>query len=66
MVRVAIVNRLVHRILKAATISLVDMISNVGGILGLFTGLSVISLIELAYWMGSFIASRRTFQDKVR
>ena len=27
-----------------------DMISNVGGILGLFTGLSVLSLVEVGYW----------------
>ena len=31
--------------------SIFDMISAVGGTLGLFTGISVITLVEVAYWI---------------
>ncbi len=31
-----------------------DMISAVGGTLGLFTGISVITFVEILYWMGRF------------
>ena len=32
-----------------------DMISAVGGSLGLFTGISVITVIEVIYWIGRFL-----------
>ena len=32
-----------------------DMISAVGGSLGLFTGISVITIIEVVYWIGRFL-----------
>ena len=31
-----------------------DMISSIGGTLGLFTGISVITLVEVFYWMCQF------------
>ena len=34
--------------------SIFDMISAIGGTLGLFTGISVITLVEVAYWSGKF------------
>ena len=33
-----------------ATVTLVDMISNIGGTLGLCCGLSVLSVVEAVYW----------------
>ena len=32
-----------------------DMISAVGGTLGLFTGISVITIVEVVYWIGRFL-----------
>ena len=32
-----------------------DMISAVGGTLGLFTGISVITVVEVVYWIGRFL-----------
>ena len=40
----------VMRMLATATVSAVDMISNVGGTLGLFTGFSILSGVEIVYW----------------
>ena len=36
-------------------ISVYDMISAVGGTLGLFTGISVITVVEIIYWMARFL-----------
>ena len=36
----------------------VDMVSNLGGILGLFAGFSLLSGIEVIYWMAMYIASK--------
>ena len=38
------------RILKTATVTVIDMISNIGGTLGLFSGFSLLSGIEIIYW----------------
>ena len=32
-----------------------DMISAIGGTLGLFTGISVITVVEVIYWIGRFL-----------
>jgi hypothetical protein len=39
----------------SASMPLVDMISNVGGILSLFSGMSILSLVEIVYWMACLI-----------
>ena len=38
------------KIVQTATVTFIDMISNVGGTLGLFCGMSILSLVEMAYW----------------
>ena len=35
--------------------SLVDYISSVGGLFGLFLGFSLLSFLEIVYWLGLFI-----------
>ena len=50
-VRLAVTRRGTQRILKTATITAIDMISNIGGTLGLFSGFSVLSGLEIIYWM---------------
>ena len=42
----------VMRITKMATATAVDMTSNIGGTLGLFCGFSLLSLVEIIYWVG--------------
>ncbi len=42
--------KLAQKIIRTATMTTTDLISNVGGTLGLFCGLSVLSLAEVAYW----------------
>ena len=39
------------RILKTATVTVIDMISNIGGTMGLFLGFSILSGIEVVYWV---------------
>ena len=38
------------KILMTATVTIIDMISNIGGTLGLFSGFSILSGCELIYW----------------
>ena len=40
----------VNMIEMTAAATLIDMISNIGGTLGLFCGLSILSLVEILYW----------------
>ena len=47
------------KIVKTATVTAVDMISNIGGIMGLFCGVSFLSLAEAIYWMGKLLSRRR-------
>ncbi len=46
------------QIIQTATVTIVDMISNIGGTLGLFCGFSILSLVEVAYWMGRATARK--------
>ena len=46
---------LIHVELVTRT-SIFQMISSIGGTLGLFTGISVITLAEIVYWIATFIA----------
>ena len=43
---------------QTATVSVIDMISNIGGTLGLFCGFSLISAVEVAYWMGRVVIGK--------
>ena len=43
-----------------ATVTVIDMISNIGGTLGLFCGFSILSAVEFVFWMGR-IATKRNF-----
>ena len=38
------------RIFVTAAVTVIDMISNIGGTLGLFLGFSLLSGVELLYW----------------
>ena len=48
-----------------ATVTVIDMISNIGGILGLFSGVSVLSLAEAIYWAGKFV-SKKLFKEEAK
>ena len=41
-----------------ASMSWVDMVSNIGGSLGLCAGISVLSLVEVLFWTTKFIATK--------
>ena len=44
-----------------------DMISSIGGTLGLFTGISVITFVEVFYWMCKFLeVGFDTLKDKFK
>ena len=45
-------------IIQTATVTAIDMISNIGGTLGLFTGVSLLSAAELVYWTAKFVARK--------
>ncbi len=38
------------QIVQTATATTIDMISNIGGTLGLFCGFSLLSGVEIVYW----------------
>ena len=44
-------NALMTKIVKDQRVSMADKISSIGGTLGLFTGFSIISIIEIVYWV---------------
>ncbi len=46
------------KVVLTATVTFVDMISNIGGIMGLFCGISFLSLAEIAYWMAKLITKQ--------
>ena len=46
------------RIVKTATVTPVDIVSNVGGTLGLFSGFSILSGMEIVYWILIWISSK--------
>ncbi len=47
------------KIVLTATVTIIDMISNIGGTLGLFCGVSILSMAEIIYWAGRFITKKR-------
>ena len=42
----------VNVVTLTVSVTMMDMVSAVGGTLGLFSGFSIISLMELVYWVG--------------
>ena len=48
----------VMTVVIAPTVKLIDMISNFGGTLGLFSGISILSIIEIIYWTFKGLARR--------
>ena len=46
------------RIVKTATVTPVDIVSNVGGTLGLFSGFSILSGMEIVYWIIVWLFSK--------
>ncbi|XP_059085146.1 uncharacterized protein LOC131882107 [Tigriopus californicus] len=49
--RITAKRRTALRILKTATVTFIDMLSNIGGTLGLFCGFSILSGVEILYWI---------------
>ncbi len=46
-------------VVMTATVTVIDMISNIGGTLGLFCGFSILSAAEIVYWIGVMLAKKR-------
>ena len=51
-------------IVKTATMTAIDMISNIGGTLGLFSGFSIISGLEILYWITLVIKGKLKKETK--
>lgn len=47
-----------------STMTTIDMVSNIGGTLGLFSGFSILSGIEIIYWVWRLLAERRSSKKK--
>ena len=45
-------------VILAPTVKLLDMVSNFGGILGLFTGISILSVAEIFFWIARSIIKK--------
>ncbi len=43
-------------VVATATVTVIDMIANIGGTLGLFSGFSILSAVELLYWAGRAVS----------
>ena len=56
--RVYVDKRSTIRIVMTATVTVVDVISNIGGVMGLFCGISFLSVAEFVYWMGKLLAAK--------
>ncbi len=59
LIRVFIDKKSTLKIVRTATVTIIDMISNIGGTLGLFCGVSILSAVELVYWIGRVITKKR-------
>ncbi len=55
---VSMAHHLTLEITRTATVSAVDVLSNIGGTLGLFCGVSILTLVEVAYWLARALAAR--------
>ena len=61
---VYISKKLALRIVKTATMTLVDMVCNVGGAVGLFCGFSILSGVEALFWGGRALVRMFVFKNK--
>ncbi len=52
-----------HRITKDVSTTWYDILSSVGGTLGLCTGFSVLSLFELFYYLGRGFSAKHVIYD---
>ncbi len=59
LVSVFINKKVTLNVVMTATVTVIDMISNIGGTLGLFCGFSILSAAEIIYWIGVMLAKRR-------
>ena len=57
-IKIYTVNKSTQCVLQTATVTAVDMISNIGGTLGLFSGMSILSAVELLYWVGKYLSKK--------
>ena len=55
LVRIYFGDQTFDRITKDVKATLEDKISNIGGILGLFTGFNIVSILELVYFAGKLV-----------
>lgn len=62
MISVYISDRATLHIVKSATMTIVDLISKIGGTLGLFCGFSILSGFEIAYWIAQ-VSSQKINQS---
>ena len=45
-------------IVVTATVTAIDVLSNIGGTLGLFCGFSLLSAVEIIYWMAKWAGKK--------
>ena len=50
----------------SASVSTMDMISNIGGTLGLFSGFSILSAVEMAYWAFKYLRDKAVTKRRPR
>ncbi len=57
----------IQRVVKRERVTPADLLGNLGGTLGLFTGMSLLSIAEVIFWIYRFLARnlmRRCRQDR--
>ena len=47
---------------RSRRLSFFDKLSGFGGILGLFTGMSILSMVEVAFWILRYFVRRENFE----
>ena len=63
-VRISMASKLVDRIKRSQRVRLTDHFSNIGGTLGLFCGISIISVFEVLFWIYRLIQSKFDLMKK--
>ncbi len=58
LVKVFVDKKSTLRIIQTATVTIIDMISNIGGTLALFSGFSILSGAEMLYWMFKMVTKK--------
>lgn len=56
----------VFSVVLSRTVSTVDMVSNIGGTFGLFCGTSILSVVEVLYWVAKMSWSTKSNGSKER